>query len=92
MSNSSRSRWKLAEQTVIRVRINLAQQTQPSHTTSMAQRQETDRGIAWIPNTPGNLKAECDIQQLTPTPENNTQGLEEQMHYSYVVSQRCPQI
>ena len=41
MSNSSRSRWKLAEQTGIRVRINLIQHTKPSHTTSMTQRQET---------------------------------------------------
>ena len=36
-----RSRWKLAEQTVIRVRIDLVQHTKLSHTTSMTQRQET---------------------------------------------------
>ena len=41
MSNSSRSRRKLAEETVIRVWINLVQHTKPSHTTSMIQRQET---------------------------------------------------
>ena len=31
------------------------------------------------PNTPGTQEAEGDIQQLTPTPKNNTQGLGEQM-------------
>ena len=41
MSNSSRSSWKLDEQTVIRVRINLVEHTKPSNTTSMTQRQET---------------------------------------------------
>ena len=41
MSSSSRSRWKLAEQTVIRVRTNLLQHTKLNHTTLMTQRQET---------------------------------------------------
>ena len=41
MSNTSRSRWKVAEQTVIRVRINLVQHTTPSNTPSMTQRQKT---------------------------------------------------
>ena len=53
MSNSSRSRWKLAEQTVIVVLINRVQHTKPSHTTSMTQRQETYQGKVWPPNTPG---------------------------------------
>ena len=42
ISNSDRSRWKLAEQTMIRVRINLVQHTQCSNmTSSMTQRQES---------------------------------------------------
>ena len=41
MSNSSRSWWNLAEQIVIRVRINLVEHTKPCHTTSMTQWQET---------------------------------------------------
>ena len=41
MSNSSKSRWKLTEQTVSRDRINLMLYTQTSNTTSMTQRQET---------------------------------------------------
>ena len=47
---------------------------------------------AWPPNTPGPQEAEGDIQQQTPTPENNTQGLGEQMQNSNEVTQRCPQI
>ena len=92
MSNSSRSRFKLAEQTVIRVRINLVQHTKPSHMTSMKPRQET-----LIRTKPGHrihlaLRSWSDIQQLTPTPENNTQGFGEQMESSNEVTQRCPQI
>ena len=42
MSNSSRSRWKHAEQTVnFRVWINLVQHTQPSNIMAMTQWQET---------------------------------------------------
>ena len=41
MSNYGRSRWKLTEQTMIRVRINLVQRTQCSNMTSMTQRQES---------------------------------------------------
>ena len=51
MSDFSRSRWRLTEQTVVRVRINLVQHTQPSHTTSMTQWQETLIGMKpgyWI--------------------------------------------
>ena len=44
------------------------------------------------PNTPGAQEAEGDIQQLTPTPENNTQGLGEQMKNNNEVTQRCPQV
>ena len=40
MSNSDRSRWKLSEQTMIRVLINFVQHTQCSNMTSMTQRQE----------------------------------------------------
>ena len=75
MSNSSRSRRKLAEQAMIRVRINLVQHTQPSNMTLMTQ-QETDQRIlgteyTWAPNTPGAREAGGDIQQLTHTSENN---------------------
>ena len=41
MSNSDRSRWKLAEETMVLVRINFVQHTQPSNMTSMTQRQES---------------------------------------------------
>ena len=37
------------------------------------------QGKAWPLNTPGAQEAEGDIQQLTPTPTNNTQGLGEQI-------------
>ena len=42
----------------------------------------------------GAREAEDDIQQLIPTPENNTQGLGEQMHSSNEVTKtkRYPQI
>ena len=47
-------------------------------------------GTAWLPNTPGAREAEGDIQQLmTLTPENNTNGLGEEMHNSNEVT--CPQ-
>ena len=52
---------------------------------------KSDQGKAWPPNTPGALVAEDDIQQQTPTPENNTQGLGEQMYSSNEATQRCPQ-
>ena len=39
--NSDRSRWKLTEQTMIRVRINLVQHTQCSNMTSMTHWQES---------------------------------------------------
>ena len=38
-----------------------------------------DQDKACSPNTPGVLEAEDDIQQLTSTTENNTQGLGEQL-------------
>ena len=41
LSNSRKSRWKLAEQTLIIVRINLVQHAKPSNTTLMTQRQMT---------------------------------------------------
>ena len=41
---------------------------------------KSDQGNVWQPNTPGAREAEDDIQQLAPTPENNTQGLGEQMY------------
>ena len=83
MSIFSRSRWMLTEQTVIRVRINLVQHTKLS----------SDRDKTWPPITPRAQEAEGDIQQLTPTPESDTQRLGEQMQYSgNEVTQRCPQM
>ena len=81
VSNSSRNRWKFAEQSVIWVRINLAQHTHPSNITSMTQRQDT-----LIRTKPGhrihlalkNLTA-MHIQLLTPKLENKTQRLGKQM-------------
>ena len=58
----------------------------------MTQRQETlIREKPWPPNTPGAREAEDVIQQQTPTQENNTQGLGEQMHSSNEATQRCTQ-
>ena len=58
----------------------------------MTQRQETlIREKPWQPNTPGAREAEGDIQQQTPTQENNTQGLGEQMHSSNEATQMCTQ-
>ena len=37
-------------------------------------------------------EAEGDIQQLTPAPESNTQGLGEHMCYCDEITHRCPQI
>ena len=75
MSDSNRNRWKLAEQAAIRVLINVVQHTNLNNTTSKIQRQEAliGAGKAWPLNTPGPQEAEDDIQQQTPTPENNTQ-------------------
>ena len=57
----------------------------------MRQRQET---LIWT--KPGHrihlALNEGDIQQLTPTPENNTKILGEQMKNRNDVTQRCPQI
>ena len=51
---------------------------------------KSDHVKAWPQNTPGAREAEDDIQQQTPTPENNTQGLEEQMYINNEPAQRCP--
>ena len=47
-----------------------------------------DQGKAWPPNTHGAQEAE---PVRSPTPENGTEGLEEQMHSSNETTQRCPQ-
>ena len=52
---------------------------------------KSDQGTPWPPNTPGGREAEDDILQQTPTPENNIQGLGEQMQSSNEATQRCPQ-
>ena len=83
MSNSSGSRWKHTEQTVIRVRINLVDSFYLLCRTYSAQQHYVDdtttinsaHDRSFPPNTPDAQEAEGDIQQLTPTPENNTQGL-----------------
>ena len=54
-------------------------------------KRKSDQGKAWPPNTPGARAAEDDIKQQTPTPENNTQGLGEQMYSSNEATQRYPQ-
>ena len=46
------------------------------------------RDKAWPSNTLGAQEAEGDIQQLTPTPENNTEGLGEQRQNINGVPQR----
>ena len=91
MSNSSRSRWKLAEQTVIRIRINLVQHTKPSHTTSVT-RQETLIGTKIGHRIHLALKKLKLGSIVLPTSENNTQVLGERIQNGNEVTQRCPQI
>ena len=55
--------------------------------TSMTHRQETL--IARPPNTLGGKEVEDGMQ--TPTPENNTQGLGEQIHSSNEATKMYPQ-
>ena len=82
-----------ARRTEIRVRINLVQHIEPSLTTSMTQRHET-----LIGTKPGHrihlalTKLKVTFSSWPPTPENNTQGLGEQMQNSNEVIQRCLQI
>ena len=85
MSNSSISKCKLAEQTMIWVRLNLVLHTQPSNTTSKTQWQETlIKTNVWPPNTPGAHQDKRLATKYTwrsgiwrwhtvadPTPENN---------------------
>ena len=52
---------------------------------------KSDQGKAWPPNTPCAREAEDDIPQQTPTPENNTRGLGEQMHCNKEATQKCTQ-
>ena len=87
MSNSCRRRYKLAEQTVNQVQINLVQHTQPSNITSMTQRQET---LMWT--YPGH-RIHLALKQLKVTfscwpheLENNTQGLGVKMQNSNEVT------
>ena len=73
--------WKLNEQSMIRVRINLLSHIRSSkHDVDDTITRNSDQGIDWPPNTPAAQEVEGDSQQLTPTPENNTWGLREQMH------------
>ena len=70
----------LAEQTIIRVRINLVQHTQPNNMRSnVTITRNSDQDNAWPPNTLGAGETEDDIQQQTPIMENNFPGLGEQM-------------
>ena len=75
MSKSGWCRWKLTEQTMIWVPINLEQHTQSSNMTFMTWWQETLNALP--PNTPGAPVADDDNLLLTPTTDNNTQGLGE---------------
>ena len=52
---------------------------------------KSDQGKAWSPTTRGARVAEDDIQEQSPTPENNTHGLEERMHSCNEATQRSPQ-
>ena len=85
--------YLLYGQTVIRVRINLVQHTQPSNIASITQRQEKlGSEQAWPLNTHGAQEAGGDIQQLPLTQENKTRWLEEYMQNSNGVTLRCSQI
>ena len=59
------------EKTVIRVRIILVQYSVREQDIDDTTTKNSYHGKAWPPNTPGTREAEGDIQQLTPTPENN---------------------
>ena len=85
ISNCGRSRWMCLNWPCPTHTV----QQHHEHFDDMIRNSDQDK--AWPPNTPGAREAEGDIQQLTPTPENNTQGLGEQMHNSNDVTQRCPQ-
>ena len=67
MSNSGTSRWKLTEETVIRVRINLVQHTkvQP-HDIDDTTTRNSDRDKAWPPNTPHLQEAEGGLSSWPP--------------------------
>ena len=56
-SNSGRSRWKLAEQTVISVLINLVQHTIIQYVYDTTTR-NSDQDKVWPPNTPGAQEPE----------------------------------
>ena len=90
MSNSDRSRWTFTEETMIRVRINLEQHTQCSNMTSMTQQKTMDRAKPGTEHTRSSRSWRWH-SAADPTPENNTQGLKEQMHSSNETTQRCPQ-
>ena len=67
---------------MIRVRINFAQHAVQQHDADDTTTRKSDQGKAWPLNTTGTREAEDDIQQQTLTPENNAQGLGEQLHSS----------
>ena len=52
----------------------------------------SDHDKTWPLNTPGAQEAEDDIHQQTPTPENNTQRLREQMQNSNEVTEESTNI
>ena len=92
MTNSDTIRWKITEQTTIRVRINLVQHTQCSNMTSMTQQQET-----LIRAKPGHrIRMSLEKLKMTfssrPTHRRRILKDREQMHSSNeAVTQRCPQ-
>ena len=89
-ADSGRSRRKLANkqwpefELILYIRHSLATWCQWHNEKKLWSRKSV------APNIPG--AREADIQQLTPTPDNNTQRLGEQMHNSNEVTLRCPQI
>ena len=91
MSNSDCSRWKLTEQTMIRVRINFYN----IHSAATWRRWHNDKkvwpGQSLVTEYTWRSVAEDDIQEQSPTPENNTHGLEKRMHSCNEATQRSPQ-
>ena len=93
MSNPDRSRWKLTEQTMIRVRIILVKHTQCSNMTSITQRQETlikAKPCHRIHLAPDKLKMTF---SSSPPHRRTTLKHWENKYIVYIneATQRCPQ-
>ena len=66
MSNSGRSRRKLAEQASTRVELPFTTYIARQHDVDDTTTRNSDQGNAWPLNTPGAREAEGVILQLTP--------------------------